>query len=899
MRRTCRCLLILVLGMFFCAWDVQAAPQRVLVLPFAVNASSASSQLTRDVPVLVRQNLERHGLKAVPSSYAAAGSLSPAAARSRAAGAKTQYAVWGSLNQVGQGFSLDMQMVDAATGSSRTFHQEGENLLELNPAVSALVGQAVAAMPAAGSSPSEAAPASHAPVKGGIADIQVKGLKILDADRVLMRVSTHKGDPVNHDAIDEDVRNIWDLGYFTDVNADVVPGAGGPVLVFTVVEKPRIESVRVEGSDAVRLSDINEAMTTHTGSVLNEKVLADDLQKVTDLYHKKGFYLAEVTYDVQSRADGAAAVLVLNVKEGSKLYIKSVKVEGLQEIPERKIKSIISLKERGMFSWFTGTGVLKDESLEQDAQNIRAYFLKHGYVDAQVAAPEVKYDEDGISVVFRVREGMHYKVGQVSLKGDLIDTQERILKEISLDDSHEKGEYFDVEVMQNDIKALTNFYNDYGYAFVDVNVQPNPRREEGVVDVDYVIKPGERQYIRRVEVEGNTRTRDNVILREMRLADGQQFNGAKMRRSAQRLEKTRYFSEVNPKVVPTGNPGEVDLKMGVKETETGIVSIGFGYSTYDKFGIMGTISENNLFGRGYSLGLTGYTSSNQSYVEAQFVNPRVFDTYWGFMFSPFVIQEEWSYFYRRSAGAQARLFHPIGEYTNISFGYKLDRYNLYHMDDNASRIIKAYKGKHWASVVSMGISRDTTNKATFPTEGTKVSLSLQYAGPLTGGDDRFFKPVLEAGFYYGLNDTNILHARGTVGAVYQTANKVVPVFERFWLGSIRTIRGYSYDDISPRDKKTDETIGSDRMGYANFEYIWVVKPDIGLALVPFYDIGFNVDHKQVSSVFDKVYQSAGVEVRWRSPMGDLRFAYGYPLSKNSNGIKRHSGRFEFSMGQAF
>ncbi|MBQ3893502.1 MAG: outer membrane protein assembly factor BamA, partial [Mailhella sp.] len=221
MRRTCRCLLILVLGMLFCAWNVQAAPQRVLVLPFAVNASSASSQLARDVPALVRQDLERHGLKAVPTSSATAGSLSPAAARSRAAGARTQYAVWGSLNQIGEGFSLDMQMVDAATGSSRAFHQEGENLLELNPAVSALVGQAVAAMPAAGAAGTAGAEPARAAVKGGIADIQVKGLKVLDADRVLMRVSTHKGDPVNHDTIDEDVRNIWDLGYFSDVNADV------------------------------------------------------------------------------------------------------------------------------------------------------------------------------------------------------------------------------------------------------------------------------------------------------------------------------------------------------------------------------------------------------------------------------------------------------------------------------------------------------------------------------------------------------------------------------------------------------------------------------------------------------------------------------------------------------
>ena len=462
------------------------------------------------------------------------------------------------------------------------------------------------------------------------------------------------------------------------------------------------------------------------------------------------------------------------------------------------------------------------------------------------------------------------------------------------------GDYFDVEVLQNDVKALTDFYSDYGYAFADIDVRPQPRADAGVVDVVYTVKPGERQYIRRVEVEGNNRTRDNVILREMRLADGQQFSGAKMRRSAQRLEKTRYFSEVNPTVVPTGVPGEVDLKMGVKETETGVVSVGFGYSTYDKFGVMASITENNLFGRGYTLGLSGYTSSSEQYLEASFVNPRVFDTYWGFSVSPYGIDEEWSYFYKRSVGVRLGLFHPIGEYTNVNFGYKFERYNLYHMADNASRIIRAYKGEHWASTVSMGVTRDTTNKASFPTEGTRVSFNVQYGGPWTGGDDSFFKPIFEAGFYYGLNDTNIFHVRGRVGAVYKAdGDKTVPVFERFWIGGIRSIRGFSYDDISPRDPETGETIGSDRMGYANIEYIWVVKPEIGLAFVPFYDIGFNADSAQCSSVFDKVYSSAGLEVRWRSPMGDLRFAYGYPLSENADGTRRNSGRFEFSMGQAF
>ncbi|MCQ2443988.1 MAG: outer membrane protein assembly factor BamA, partial [Mailhella sp.] len=734
---------------------------------------------------------------------------------------------------------------------------------------------------------------------GGLADVQVRGLRLLDPDRVLVRVQSRKGDSISEDTIDEDVKAIWDLGYFNDVSADIENRGAGPVLVFTVDEKPRIDDIRVEGSEAVRMGDSNEAMSTHKGSVLNEKVLAEDIQKITDLYHKKGFYLAEVSYDVESRTDGTAAALVFHVKEGSKLYIKEVALEGLSEVDPDDIKKVLSLKERGMFSWFTGSGVLKDDQLEKDTQQIKAWFMKYGYVDGQVSAPEVTYEEDGIRVVFKVREGIHYKVGNVILRGDLIDTEERILQEIKMDELAAEGKYFDTEVLQSDIKALTDFYSDYGYAFADVSIDPQTRPEDGKVDVVYTVKPGEKQYIRRVEVSGNNRTRDNVILREMRLADGQAFSGAKMRRSAQRLEKTRYFSEVNPKVVPTGVPGEVDLKMDVKETDTGVISVGFGYSTYDKFGVMASITENNLFGRGYTLGLSGYTSASEQYLEAQFLNPRLFDTYWGLSVNPYGIEEEWSYFYKRSTGIKTTLFHPIGEYTNVSFGYRFERYNLYHMSDQASRIIQAYKGKHWASVVSAGISRDTTNKATFPTEGTKFSVNVQYGSKWTGGDDSFFKPTLDAGFYYGLNDTNILHARGRVGAAYTTEkDKTIPVFERFWLGGIRSIRGYSYDDISPRDRKTKETIGSDRMGFANLEYIWVVKPEIGLAFVPFYDIGFNTDSDQ-QKLLDKVYSSAGLEIRWRSPMGDLRLAYGYPLSKNADGTKRHSGRFEFSMGQPF
>ena len=458
--------------------------------------------------------------------------------------------------------------------------------------------------------------------KGGVADIEIRGLRLIDPERVKVRLSSRVGGAVDALSADEDLRRIWEMGYFSDARADLEQTPRGPVLVFTVTEKPRIDDVRVEGSDAVSMGDITEAMSSKTGDVLNDRVLADDLQKITELYRKKGYYLADVTYEVQERSGGASAVLLLRVNEGNKLYIKEVSIEGLEQEDPDDLAGKLSLKTRGLLSWITGSGVLKEEELERDSQLLQATLVNKGYIDARVAAPEVVYDPDGIRVIFRVREGDRYKLGEVGFSGDLIDTREKLLAQTKLDDLAEDGEYFNLETMQEDIKKLTDFYGDYGYAFADIGVETIPRHEDGAfVDVTYTLNPRERVYVRRVEVEGNNKTRDNVILRELRLADGQPFSGWALRRSVERLDKLRYFDEVNPQLVPTGNPGEVDLKVGVKEGNTGSINVGFGYSTYDKFGIAGGISEANLFGQGYYLGLQGYTSTKENSVRGTFINP--------------------------------------------------------------------------------------------------------------------------------------------------------------------------------------------------------------------------------------------------------------------------------------
>lgn len=861
----------------------------VLVLPFAVNAAPETARrMEKDLPALLRQNLAARGfrvLSAAGSRRAAGSSVTrdPDRARDLARSARADYAVFGSYSQLGDSFSLDARLVDAASGVVRPYHAERGSVLELPAAVDELAGRAW----------------GGATNKNALADIEVRGLKVLDPDRILVRLAARKGDSVNEDDIDEDLRRIWDMGYFSDVTADLEQTGEGQALIFTVVEKPRIDDVRVEGSDAVKIDDITEAMSSRTGTVLNEKMLAEDLQKIAELYRKKGYYLAEVDYRVLPRTDGASAALILDVKEGNRLYIKEVAIEGLQEVRRKDLNGYLSLRKRSMFSWFTGSGVLKEDLLERDSQAIQAYLVNQGYIDAQVSAPEVAYDDDGIRIMYRVREGERYKLGDIGFRGDLIDTEARLYELVELDEERDGNGYFRLEVMQDDIKRLTEFYNDYGYAFADIGVETSQHPDEAVVDIYYTLAPKEKVYVRRVELEGNHKTRDNVILRELRLADGQQYSGERLRRSTERLDKMRYFDEVNPQLVPTGEPGEVDLKIGVTEGNTGMINAGFGYSTYDKFGVSGGISESNLFGRGYQVGLQGYLSGRENSLNFSFINPRLYNTNLGMGLNVYAVDEEWTEFDKRTVGTQIRFMYPVGEYTSVSWAYRLDFYRLSNISDYAATSIKDYEGDNWASVASVGIARDTTNSATNPTRGTKESLFVDYGGGGLGGDDNFVKPILEYGFFYGLNERNVLHARGSLGAVFRNSGKVVPAFERFYLGGMNSIRGYSLEDVSPRDPRTGESIGSDRMGYANFEYIWAFKPDMGLALVPFFDVGFSTDSGQTHDLLKKVYYSAGVELRWRSPMGDLRFAYGIPLAKNVDGKKRTSGRFEFTMGQAF
>lgn len=866
----------------------ESAP-KVVILPFQINAGPEQDRLNDELPSMLEQRLRSRGVEVVSEREAFAlmrrekiTTLDIGTARSLAGKLGATAAIYGSYSQVGNAFSIDARYVEiGADGLVRPMFVEKDDAIELLPAVDELAQRVN----------------NEVKRREMIAAVEVRGTRVLDPDVVLMRVNTRKGDSIDLNAIDQEVKRIWDLGYFSDVSAAIEPHPDGLHLVYTVQEKPRIESIVVEGNDNLDTDDILAAMSTRTGSVLNEKLLAEDLLKIREVFRKDGYYLGTVEHRIDTRQNGASAALVLTVNEGNKLYIKEVKVEGANQLSESAVKKELYIAERGWLSWFTGTGVLREEMLDRDSSAIAQYYLNQGFMDIAVGAPKVEYEEDGIRVTFPINEGARYKVGEVSYAGDLIDTDETLRRFTAMSDVAAKNGYFSLATMQDDAKSLTDFYSEFGYAFAEVD--PNPRKRDddtATVDIIYEIQKKQKVYIRRAVIEGNTRTRDNVILRELRLSDGDLFVGSKLKRSTQRLNRLDFFEVAEAELVPTAQEEEVDLKIKVKEKSTGAIMGGFGYSTYSAFGVTGTIMEKNLFGKGYNTAFQAYFSDRYTAYNFTFNNPRVNDTDLAFGFDLYNTEQDFWDYQKDTTGGRVRLGYPLGEYTSVGVAYRLDQYRLYDFDDDASEIIKRYDGRRWTSAIAASITRNTTDRHQ-PTTGTINRLTVEYGGGFIGGDDDFITLIAEHHTYYEIKQHHVLHFRAKGGLAFKNGDEEIPVFERFWMGGMDSLRGYRARDIVPRDKETNDRIGGTRMAFANFEYIWTVAPALGVNIVPFFDVGFNIDGDSSYKWDDEILKSVGLELRWRSPMGDLRFAYGYPLDEDRKGNR--DGRFEFSVGQFF
>ncbi|MDP3430352.1 MAG: POTRA domain-containing protein, partial [Desulfomicrobium sp.] len=339
--------------------------------------------------------------------------------------------------------------------------------------------------------------------KDRIASIDVRGNEILDDDVVLMRLKIQPGDVYDPTAVNTELKSLYELGYFDDISIVLEDTVEGKLLIINVKEKPLISAISVEGAQELDADDLLAAIATKTGAVLNPRVLADDMGKIRELYRKDGFYNAEVDYSL-TQADAKRSRLNIIVKEGSKLYVTDIVIQGAQQLKPSDLKKELALTERGMLSWMTGSGVLREEILDRDAAALEAYYGNRGFLNARVGQPEVSYSDKGIIVTFQVDEGSRYTVSSVKYEGDMIAAPEDLNTVIALDDLAAKNDFFDRSVMRSDLQKLTEHYSNFGYAFAEADVNMARNEENKSLDVTYIMSKGNKVTINRVLIEGNT-----------------------------------------------------------------------------------------------------------------------------------------------------------------------------------------------------------------------------------------------------------------------------------------------------------------------------------------------------------------------------------------------------------
>jgi outer membrane protein insertion porin family len=859
-----------------------AAGRDTLFLPFKINAPDAAT-VAGSVDKTLQQEVVAKGMKMMPRSQAeklvdyTGAWPPPAAALTKVAeSAGADFVVIGSLNKLGNRISLDSAIIDVlAPKAPYSAFREADSFDSLGRVTGEIVGTMLA----------------YSNRSATVASIAPEGNQRIDAGAILQKISTKPGDVYDPTTLRQDLKAVFAMGYFDNVEIEAKDSEAGKEILFRVKEKPLVGSVVITGAEEIKEEDVRDAAGISANSILNPNKVNEAVQKVKDLYKSKGYYNTEVIANINYPTDANAEVR-FEIKEGEKITIEEINFTGNTSFDDGELNDAIQTgTHKWWLSWLTDAGVLKMDVLRQDAERIGAFYQNHGFLEAKVGEPIVEQKEDALYVTFPVDEGPRYKVGTVDVTGDLIKDKSELIELLKIRDE----EYLNRQVLRDDITRLTDLYAEQGYAFAEVNPKVDKSDAARRVDVTLQVNKGAMTYINRVEIQGNTRTRDNVIRRDLKVEEGGRFDSKAIRTSTQKLNRLGFFEEVNVTPKPTMVENQMDVLVDVKEKSTGQFSIGAGYSSSENMLFMGEISENNIFGTGNRLSLAASTSSKSTKYNMNFTNPRLYDSQVSGSIDLFNWEREYDDFTKDSTGSTLRLGHPLVEEWRIYYGYTISDTDITDIDDDVSEYIKRSADIHLTSMAELSLVRDTRDKIFSPTKGSRNSISVDYAGGPLGGDAQFTKLEGSSSWYFPMFWSTVFHVKGAAGQAFENEDGKLPVYENFFLGGMNSIRGFESASISPVDPATGDKIGGDKMWYGTVSIIFPLIKDMGMDAEIFHDFG-NVYDVDDNWDFGDYKKSAGLGILWASPLGPLRLAWGYNLDQKDD---EDSSTWDFSMGGNF
>ncbi|MFH2138436.1 MAG: outer membrane protein assembly factor BamA [Candidatus Omnitrophota bacterium] len=734
------------------------------------------------------------------------------------------------------------------------------------------------------------------PAEQIVREIAVKNNQVVSEQTILSQLKTKIGQPLSPNTLSDDIKRLYTTGLFKDVSADVEDTEKGVRIVFRVEEKSSLEKIVFKGNRKLRTKKLLKEMESKTKEIFDQFKLREDIEQIKKFYAEKGYSLAAVDYKIEE-ADQKVKVTI-NINEGNRIRIRKISFGGNNAFRSNRLLKIVKTKRKG---WFN-SGFYKDEVLEEDVERIIAFYRSEGFIDVHVNE-EVAYDKKNIwmYIVYRIEEGKQYAVGEVSLSGNTIAGADELRADLLL----KKDAVYSEMKLRDDISTLQSYYFDRGYISSEVNVDRKIDSDNGLVDLSYELAEGHVAYVDKVNVKGNTRTRDEIIRREMRLFPGDRYNGEKLKRSRQRLNNLGYFEEVtfDTSDEPTTLPDKHDLDVFVKESKTGEFSFGAGYSSIDKFiGFVDLTQRNfDLFnfptfaGGGQRLNMRMEFGSDSKDYEIGLVEPWFLGYPVTTGFSVYNRTRDWEKYDEKRIGGNLFVGKEFGEYWRGKLTYRFEGVRIADIIDDASSDIKLEEGKNYISSITSEITHDTRDNIYNPTTGWYNMVSCEIGGGALGGDKDFVKYYTNHSKYFPLTEKAVLELKARAGYVESYDDtKVVPIYERFYAGGANTIRGYKERRVGPEGERGDP-IGGRILGVFNVEYIYKIAKNLKWAF--FYDNG-NVWRRPSEFEWDnlKLKSSIGTGIRVKTPLGPIRLDYGYALNPKPGESK---GRFHFTMSHEF
>lgn len=778
-----------------------------------------------------------------------------------------------------------------------------------------------------------------------IAGIDVRGNRRVTREDVQNYLKQRPGQAFSPEALGEDVRALWSSGFFEDVIVELEPGDAGVTLVFVVRERPNISAVEFEGNDEIDSEDLAEAIEVRANTILSHPALARSIQKIRDLYAEKGYFLAEAESEVQPQRNNEVAVK-FKITEHNEVSVKRITFIGNEGISTEELRASMITGNPGFFAFGSG-GPFRQDAFERDVAMISALYYDRGYLALQVSTPRVMLtpDRNGIEVSITLEEGPRFKIRQFR-----VYERDEHGKEIEPIGGRRKlrnmvraksGDYFNRAELMEDLQSVETLYRDHGYANVLANPETKLIPETNEVDVIVPIQRGPLVYFERIEMRGNSKTRDKVIRREMEIIEGQLFNETALERSRRRVTALGFFERVDISTTAGSKEDRVIAVVEVVERPTGTFQVGAGFSSIENFIATAQVQQSNLFGNGQSLTLNAQLSRIRQLVNINFFEPYFLDSQFNFSIDLYDQLRVFTDFSQRNRGGAVTWGYPlIAPELTASVTYTLEE-NQVSTDrtttllGGTSNPVSIFTRLPLANLFNDGLTSsirpaltyDSRDNRLFPTSGIYLRGSTELALTEFGSGNEFWRNRLTGRFYYPLGGNVVIKLNSETGLVTSPSEDGVPIFARWFLGGILDVRGFRFRSLGPRvalQEATDPNsspiingarIGGNLMYYQNLELEFPIVESVGIRGVVFTDAGNawnlegvycrtseSIQYRSINPCFEfpndlfNLRTSWGFGFRWFSPLGPLRFEWGFPFSPLPY---EEASEFQFTIGNFF